>query len=343
MILDIEKIKEITTGAARIEEYEGGVRFLRFNKAEEELYKKLKNQQLWFRSLCSAGINLSFETDSKSLFLKIKVNHIIKANKVVTRSFFSLDVLKNGEPIGYIDNIGDIDASEPLALRLPEGKFAREFQLGDGVKRITVKLPWTVMTTIEEIRVDDGSFVTGVKSGKTLLAYGDSITQGFDALRPSDRHIARLADTLGADEYCKAIGGDIFYPDLVPLGDTPTPNIITVAYGTNDWNTLKEAEFKNNCRAFYERLSIRYPEAKIFAITPIWRADYEEVRELGEFECVSEYIKEATCDLENVTLIDGFDLVDHDTNLFSDKYLHPNSKGFDRYFNNLYAKIKEYV
>ena len=45
----------------------------------------------------------------------------------------------------------------------------------------------------------------------------------------------------------------------------------------------------------------------------------------------------------NITVIEGIDLVPHDTSLFSDKFLHPNDKGFDYYVNNLYKKLKELI
>ena len=337
MILSIEKIREITTGAARVEEKDGGTCFFRYTKEQEERYKARSFQEFWRRSLCTAGIKLCFDTDSESLFLKIKVESL------TSRTYFSLDVLKDGEPLGYLDNIGDANTDNYISLKLSDGEFSKEFQLGGGVKRICIRLPWNMMTIVKEMRVDDGSFVTGVKNEKILLAFGDSITQGFDALRTSDRYISRLAEALGADEYNKAIGGDLFFPDLAALRDGFDPDIITVAYGTNDWNTVGEDEFNKSCREFYKNLALNYPKAKIFAITPIWRADYREPRAFGSFERVAADIRKATEDIGSVTVIDGFDLVPHDTDLFSDKYLHPNSRGFDWYFNNLCAKVKGYV
>ena len=336
MILSIEKIREITTGAARVEEKDGDFCFFRYTKEQEERYKARSFQEFWRRSLCTAGIKLCFDTDSESLFLKIKVESI------TSRTYFSLDVLKDGEPLGYLDNIGDANTDDYIALKLPDGEFSRGFQLGVGVKRICIRLPWNMMTIVKEMRVDDGSFVTGVRNEKILLAFGDSITQGFDAFRTSDRHISRLAEALGADEYNKAIGGDLFFPDLAALRDGFAPDIITVAYGTNDWNTVGEDEFKKNCSEFYKNLAFNYPEARIFAITPLWRADHQEYRAFGSFEKVAEDIREATRNFENITVIEGFDLVPHDRKLFSDKYLHPNSNGFDTYFNNLLAEIKRH-
>ena len=336
MKLSIDKIREITTGADRIEEQNGEVCFFRYTKAQDERYQ-IRNPELRHRSLSSAGIKLCFDTDSKNLFLTIATR------PSGTRKFFSLDVLVNGEPIGYIDNFEGCDLSNYIALNVPDGEFSKGFALGEGKKRVCIRLPWNKITSLKELRLDDGALVEGVRSQKRLLAFGDSITQGYDALRPSDRYVTKLADALGADEYNKAIGGDIFFPDLAVLRDSFTPDIITVAYGTNDWNCLEEGEFVANCRGFYKNLSSNYPTTKIFAIAPIWRADCEESRKFGDFLKVSAHIKEATKDLSNVIFIDGFDFVPHDRNLYSDKYLHPNSEGFEYYFNHLYAEIKKYL
>lgn len=337
MKLNLDQIKEITTGAVRIEETESGIRFYRYTKAQDELYK-VRNPEFWLRSHCTTGIKFCFDTDSENLFLNIEAIH------KTSRTFFYVDVLKDGELIGCIDNVCDADTSgNYIALQCPAGEFSKHFDLGVGEKRICIRLPWAMITTLKELSIDDVAYVKGVKQKKTLLALGDSITQGYDALHPSDRYVARLADAIGADEYNKAIGGDVFFPDLAALREDFDPDIVTVAYGTNDWSHLGEDEFKNNCRGFYKNLADNYPNAKIFAITPIWRADCREPRDFGSFDKVSANIREATEDLKNVTVIEGIDFVPHDSSFFSDKYLHPNSKGFDHYFNNLCAEIKKYL
>ena len=99
-----------------------------------------------------------------------------------------------------------------------------------------------------------------------------------------------------------------------------------------------------NAKAFYAALSKRYPEAKIFAITPIWRKNFSERKTpFGDFLEVKDRIAEAVKDLENVTLIEGFDLVPHDETLFADLSLHPRDEGFDFYAENLIRKIKKYI
>lgn len=334
MKLNLEQIREITVGAAHVEQNDGVIHFYRYTKNQDERYK-IRNPELHRRSLCTAGIKLCFETNSENLFLKIRTE------KVISRNFFSVDVFVNGELVGYLDNLGDSPIDDRyIALNLQQGEFSKDFYLGKGEKCVCIHLPWSVITYLEEMSLDEGAFVSGIKKEKKLIAFGDSITQGFDALRPSERYISRIAEALGADEYNKAIGGDIFFPDLAALPDDFDPDYIFVAYGTNDWSSIGEDEFKVNCRSFYENLVRNYPAAKIFALTPIWRADHKDNKAFGKFENVAICIDEAVRSLPNVTLIDGFDLVPHSEIFYSDKYLHPNSTGFKQYFENLYALIR---
>lgn len=91
--------------------------------------------------------------------------------------------------------------------------------------------------------------------------------------------------------------------------------------------------------AFYGALRRNYPYAKIFAITPIWRKDYQGKRAFGPFEAVAAGIRQAVADIPDITVIDGFDLVPHDEKFFSDLRLHPNDAGFAHYGENLCRKI----
>ena len=118
------------------------------------------------------------------------------------------------------------------------------------------------------------------------------------------------------------------------------PDLITVAYGTNDWSKTDEPGFRVRSREFYETLSKKYPNAKIFAITPIWRADCNEEREFGLFEDVEKDIREAVKGIDNLTVVRGYDFIPKDTSYFADARLHPNDKGFKEYFENLKKEIK---
>lgn len=333
MELGFDKIKEIVTGGVRIEEENGSIKLYRFTKEQEELYR-VTSQEFYGKSLSAAGIKLSFQTDSKSLSLKLTTA------QGSSRKYFSVDVVVDGKPLGYLDNFSDVALpADYTKLEFPLGTFEKSFSLGEGIKTVCVHLPWSASASIDKITVDDGAFIEGVKPKKKLLAFGDSITQGYDALRPSNRYIAKLSDKLDAEEFNKAIGGERFFPELAKLKDSFVPDYITVAYGTNDWNYTDEETFKTNCKAFYSNLRENYPNSKIFAITPIWRKDMNEKRVFGDFKNVEVYIKDAVKDFENITVISGFDFVPKDETYFGDLRLHPNDKGFECYFENIYNKI----
>ncbi len=337
MLLSFEKIKELVIGAARIEEENGAVRPYRFTKEQSELYR-VTSEGFYCRSLATAGIRLMFETDSKTLYLKLRFE------PGSSRQYFSVDVFADGKPVGYLDNFSGLELPPDYTkAELPLEPCAKAFELGDGVKTVCIYLPWTKGTAIEEMALDDGAYAKPVKPQKKLLAFGDSITQGYDALRPSNRYAAKLADLLGAEEFNKAIGGEKFFPALAELKDPIEPDYITVAYGTNDWGKENAPEvLVKNCKAFYETISRNYPNAKIFAITPIWRKDYDTKNPpFGPFEKVAETIRDAVKDLKNVTLIHGFDFVPKDESYYADLRLHPNDEGFAHYVENLYAAMKE--
>ena len=152
---------------------------------------------------------------------------------------------------------------------------------------------------------------------------------------PCNKYISRLADLLDAQEYNKAIGGEIFFPALAATKEAFEPDYITVAYGTNDWNRCTKEAFTENCKAFLYNLSNNYPNTGIFVITPIWRKEISESRPFGEFRCVGEIIQEQAAKFRNISVIQGFEFVPHNENMFGDLRLHPNDTGFEYYFENL--------
>lgn len=335
MKLDLETVRNITTGAVRIEKESDGIHFYRFTKEQELLYKE-RRELSYNRTFHTAGIRLSFCTNSETLCLKGNVLF------VSCRGYYSLDVFVNGKPLGYIDNFSQEKLEKFYATaQFPFKPFEESFALGVGEKTVCIYLPWSAITVIEEILVDDKAFILPIKPEKTLLAFGDSITHGYDALRPSMRYPSKVCDALGAAEYNKAIGGEMFFPALAEAGDNLEPDYITVAYGTNDWASLSKEELEENSKAFYANLARKYPSARIFAITPIWRENAEKVTAAGAFMDVSKIICAAVKGISNINVIEGIDLVPHDTDLYADGRLHPNDEGFTHYAENLIHKIKE--
>ena len=334
MQLTYEQIKSITCGAVETVQEAEGICFHRFTSAQRDMYE-VKKTEFFMKAHGTSGVKLSFRTDSESLGLKALVE------KTCTRTYVSFDVFVDGKPVGYLDNYSDLDIPKDYSVqKFPLGEMKRSFWLGKGIKTVTVHLPWNVRVILHELSLDDGAGIEPVKPEKKLLAFGDSITQGFDAMRPSRRYIAQLADALGAEEYNKAIGGECFCPELAAIKENFEPDYITVAYGTNDWSKTTPEVITANSRAFFLELQKNYPEAKIYALTPIWRSNEKTLAQTRKpFSFVEEQIRNATADMENVTVIRGYDLVPHTVDNFGDYGLHPRNEGFDHYFANIWKAI----
>ena len=342
MKLSIEQIKEITNGAVSITQSNDGYRFFRFNKEEFKLYEGrtlYAGCDFYKKSFSTSGVQFEFKTDAR----KFSISGSVKAAS--SRKYYAFDVFVNGEFIGDVRNYR-VDDMVPnyTANDFSLSDFSGEFELGEGIKTVRVVFPWSAAPTLSEVSLDGASFVEPVKKSKKMIMYGDSITQGYDAESPSRTYATALSYALDAEAYNKGIGGEIFCPELSAISNDFLPDYITVAYGTNDWrNSGSKENFIANAKGFYSNLSKNYPEAKIFAISPIWRADTETCIGFGKFSEVEETVKEIANSLENVTFIRGFDFVPHSTDYFADLRLHPRNTGFDFYADNLLREIKKYI
>lgn len=334
MKLTLEQIRKITKGVVRVAEEQDGFHFYRLTEGQENVYKNV-HPDFYRRTLATSGVRMEFVTDSKELFLKSVTSVCLG------RYFFSFEVFVNDELIGCLDNFSDIELPGKYAgIQLPLGAYGKTFSLGEGEKKVCIHLPWSVLAVIEEMELDDGAFIEPVKTDKKMLVYGDSITQGYDALRPSHRYTYRIAEALGAEEINKAVGGEQFFPEFAEEKDDFVPDYILVAYGTNDWDSTTEEIVRKHCEGFYSALCRNYPDTPIFALSPTWRTQWEDYRIFGEFRKVDRLMRESLKDYKNITVISCFDFIPKDANYFADRVVHPNDAGFEHYFNNLYKEIK---
>lgn len=339
MDLTLEQLRSIALGTVWVRQQEGGIVFSRFTDEQLALYDNTTlAYQANFRNTAryTGGIRLSFRTNSRSLYI---AGHFYKDREV--RRHFSVDVFVNCEYVDSLDNF----TGQPLHGRYIDelfelGDYEKTFDLGAGEKTVCVYFPWSVKSVFKHIALDEGATVVPVRPQKKLLSYGDSITQGFDALRPYNRQLGKLADMLEVEEICKAIGGERFYAPLAQLRDDFEPDYIYVAYGTNDWNNVRYEDFDRNCKGFFAGLRKNYPTTPIIVVTPIWRRIWQTEKPFGPFHNIEAGIREAVAPYDNIHVIRGFDLVPHDPIYFSDGGLHPNDAGFAHYAQNLLAAVK---
>ena len=119
MKLDIEKLKEITTGAVRITQETDGIHFYRFTEEQQNLYAQVSADFLK-KTHATSGVKFCFRTNSETFALKgLAINGS-------GRTFFQFDVFVNGK---RIDSFGNFDAEtvtrDYTSFTYPLGEFEK--------------------------------------------------------------------------------------------------------------------------------------------------------------------------------------------------------------------------
>ena len=324
MTLDLSQIRAVTCGAEHVEQRPEGIWFQRMTDQQLEVYRE-PNPGFYVKALTTSGVRLSFITDSPSMDLDISIV------KVMGRSYGTVEVLCNGELLENINNYSHMELPRAYAeLSFPNVRKKVHYDLGAGEKKIQVLFPKTAGVYLHELTLADGASLIPVKPSKKLLVFGDSITQGFDCLRPSSHYVYRLAAALDAEEFNKGIGGERHVPALVACDETFTPDYILVAYGTNDWAHETPELMEEKCTGLYKILAEKYPNVPVITITPIWRSNiisFAPNVKFESFQQVEDTILRITAQYPNITVVKGFHLVPHDKSYFADWGLHPNDEG----------------
>ena len=327
MKLTYENIKSAVCGAAKVWEEDGFTHFRRFTEEESECYGRYRQEGYKQRTYNSASIRLAFVTDSA----RIAFNYRFLTTPC--RDLGCFDVAVNGALVHYTAvEKGVLEGSADIAL-------------GCGEKTVEIYFPWSKGMSLADVTLDDGATFAPKKRRLKMINFGDSITHGYVALNPSLSYANQLGVLLDADGMNKAIGGDRFFPELMECESGMTdPDIITVAYGINDWACHTRATVERRCRDFYFALSKKYPMAKIFAVSPIWsdRVNTPPEKFGDVLTAVDPIIRAATEDLANVTVIDGMTLAPNLGGFYTDG-VHPNDLGMGVYARNLALAIKRYL
>lgn len=320
MLLGIERISDIVCGVSHVTCEDGWICFHRMSEEQQNSYTS--RPEFYAKALSSANVRLAFRTDAQRLGFDFRLT------AASSRRYAWFDLYIDGVLVRHFGTEGG---------ELTSGHI--ELDLGEGDKSVELYFPWSVKTDIAGVTLDDGATLSPVKRGRTMIAFGDSITQGFDNFYPSLSYVARLARMLGADEINKGVGGDKFRPDLA-VDEGLHPDIVTVGYGSNDWTRYTKEEFIGYCTEFCTRLCELYPDAKIFVISPVWRADaHKEYLFGGPLDTVHGVIAECCAGLDNVIPINGYGMIPHTKEFFRDMRVHPNDEGSSLYAEGLFSRI----
>lgn len=307
-------------------EMEGGIVPLRLTKQQMAFYEPTP----WkFRSFNTAGVCLDFMTDSPTFRLKYRVK--IKPGTTENLHF---DI--------YVDDRLITFPTQEITTK-GEGDWTVQLPIQPGQpRRVTIYFPVLARVLVDEMNVADGAVWEPVKPyERNLLCLGDSITQGLDAANPSSCYAALLSRFLGMNLLNQAMSGYYFNPDTIDPELDYKPDLITIAYGTNDWAMSESHEhFRTAASQYIGKLTQLYPEVPITVLSPLWRHDMHEEHNAGPFTSFHQTLEQICSQHKNVLYVNGFDLVPHHPAFFKDG-LHPNNEGFLHMAMNIIKAMKQ--
>lgn len=313
MKLNFNQVRQFTAGAVSVYEASDGIHFHRYTQRQTEAFEK-EARCFYKRALHTSGIRIDFYTDSRTL---------------------KVDVGSEGKYEVMIDGLTAFcqKFEEPDTFLL---------DLDAGRKRVTIVLPNHSPGVIRSIQLEDGAELSGVTYPCNFIFYGDSITQGWDSEKDSQSFAWLVSRYYDANSMILGVGGSNFYPDTVDYNGFDA-DVAIVAMGTNDYcGEFTLEQIRNNCAEYLRRVSKVHPKAKLFFITPIWRADCEDVFTSGTLSDVRIALEEEAV-RQNITVIDGYTLVPHRVEYFADGFLHPNDIGFALYAQNLIKALNQHL
>lgn len=320
--LTFEQLKSLFTGVASFEEENGYLKLCRYTKKQMDFYK-MTSDRSFLRAGASADIILDFNTDSTNLSFNCKT---VRASSL---QMGYIDIYVDGK---LLVHEGKTDADE--------NEIIIDFKMPVGTKRVTIYFPCLFSSQIKDFKIDKDADIQKIQKDKKFIFLGDSITQGYISEFPSLSYANLIGRKFNAEIMNQAIGGEFF--DVNHLDDTLEfiPDVIFVAYGTNDWNG--EKDITTNATKFFDKLTKMYPKAKIIDILPIWRTDIEIKNEIKKytFDNAKKYIRNVCDKYDNVIVLDGFDYVPHFQNFYFD-HVHPNELGYAYYADALEKDLKK--
>ena len=330
MKLTVTELKALLHGAIRTEQTpDGYLALYRFTEKQRAYYQstnETKLRALFFeKSLASSNIRLTFQTNSPFFSFDFRTK------KASSRKYYYFDVFVDGMLTVHQGEEDVLEGAGNLQVSLPEGEHL-----------VSVYCPVLFSTEIANFTLADGATLSPVTLPRRILMLGDSITQGYDARFSSGSYANLLTDMLHATSVNQGIGGEVFNPDMLDSDLGFAPDLITVAYGTNDFSKCTKEDMRAAANEFYRRLRATYPGVKIFSILPIWRIDCTKAYDMRFEE--AKQIARAAAEAVGAIVIDGTTLVPHMREFFADtKVLHPNELGFRFYTSALYAAMKPHL
>ena len=333
------------------------VRPLRF--ADEQM-RALGSVQAWHPGLyrqmarTTAGICVEFETDAREVALEVRVDREPRATRElldridrpggVTRAHDGISADVDGHHLPCVMprqgqtevvlSLVEGDAADALGLR-PLPGLAR-------TRHVRIWLPALRGCLVRDV-LCDGTFVRPVAHRRVLLVLGDAAVQGFVTDDPARGWPQVLAGRLGLDVVNQGVCGQVFQPgSLLGLGGVLDVARIVVSFGESYRHEMCLARrVSRDVRSYLLEVARLWPKVPTMVLTPLWHD--EEVwpsHAKSCFEQVPSFIAAHAAPHDQMRVIEGLDLIDHDPALFADGYEHPDERGNRQVATRLNAVIR---
>ncbi len=230
-----------------------------------------------------------------------------------------------------------------------EWKFERSKRDGCGNEPVTVRLPADGEMHTYELILPYGDIVelhsVSVNSESEFEAppprppvrcvfFGDSITQGFCASRIDRTFPFLVGELLDYEVINLGIAGIGLNPGSAKvLGGIPMDRMV-VEIGANDWKDgMLPEEFRKNTDKFLHDFRSFQQETPVWWITPPWISPKWKLKTMRyELDLYRDIIREEVEKRRdpNLHVIDGLELIDHDTQFYDQVPVHPVDAGYEQ-------------
>lgn len=327
MILTQQQLDRAMHGWVSKHDAEGYAFYGRFTKKQMDYYA---STVFAGKENASAGVYFELETDAEALRFDFRIT------MGSSQKYYFFDLFVDGKLTAHV---GKQQYCEP-----DYGTF--EQSLPEGTHCVRVYFPNLSQAAIRNVELKGATVAEPTEKLMQYVAYGDSITQGYIASVSGYSYANLVGRALGADLYNLGIGGEIFNPDMVDEDYPVKADVVTIAYGTNDWSHVADNEAADRDRMeFLRKVTKTHEGAKIFLLLPIWRGNGgEEVsKAAGTLEDYRERMRKDARQFPQITVIEGIGLVPHHPLFYYPDVLHPADLGFLEYAQNLLDEIATHL
>lgn len=317
MKLDFNQIKELTVGAVRVWEENALLCFSKCTQKQIARWKEIR-EDLGVNAIATTGIKLDFVTNSSFVECDVVSGNQfeVKINGILKHAFFYENTDKNTFRIELDNSNGDNRVEVILTSHFFASKIAR-------------------------VELSDGADFKRSQFDLKMLFMGDSITQGWRTKYNCGCYGALVSSYFNAESVIQGIGGGFFERGLVDSAGF-TPDVVVIAFGTNDYGRYKTFdEVEQRMSAFFDELNEQYKLSKVIYVSPIWRTDEHQEREMGMFwECSKKM--QAIAKNYGAFVVDGAKMIMQSEDYLADG-IHPNDLGSCCYALNLIKEISPLI